>query len=210
MAQAQPRVASENRLLAALPADAYRQLLPRLEPVTLQLRQVIESPGDPVRHAYFPRTGLLSLVVVLADGAGVEVAMVGQEGMLGLPLLLEPPVAPTQVVCQLPCEVVRLGASAFREMVERSAAFSRLLHRYASIRYGEVIQTVACHAHHSTVQRLARWLLLTHDRMQADQFPLTHELLAHMATCAARRSRWPPTRCNRSGSSATTGDRSRS
>src|SRR5262245_35944101 len=117
MANVQPMVASENRLLAALPAAEYRHLRPWLEPVHLPRRQVVEEPGDPVRHAYFARLGLLSLVVVLGDGAGIEVAMVGHEGMVGLPLMLEPTVAPTRVVCQLPCEAVRLNAPAFSELV---------------------------------------------------------------------------------------------
>jgi CRP-like cAMP-binding protein len=180
MRKTPPARIGENQLLAALPTEEYTHLLPRLQPVHLPLKAVIEEPTEPLTHAYFPRTGMLSLIVVLEDGAGVEVATVGNEGMVGLPLFLGPAIARTRAVCQLPCEAVRLDAAAFTELVRSSDAFQRLLHQYAQTRYDQVIQTAACNRHHSAEERCARWLLLTHDRMQADQFPLTHEFLASM------------------------------
>jgi len=180
MVHTQPGGAGENRLLAALPVEEYSSLLPRLEPVDLRLMQVLGEPGEPVKHAYFPRVGMLSLIVVLEDGAGVEVTTVGNEGMVGLPLFLGPAVNRTRVVCQLPGEAVRLDASTFTEMTRSSEAFHRLLHYYAQMRYEHVLQTAACNRHHSAEERCARWLLLTHDRVQTDQFPLTHEFLANM------------------------------
>jgi CRP-like cAMP-binding protein len=180
MVDVEPPGVEANRLLAALPVEEYRSLLPRLKSVHLPLRQVLEEAGDPVTHAYFPRTGMLSLIVVLGDGAGVEVGTVGNEGMVGLPLFLGPPVAPTRAVCQLPSDAVRLDAAAFTALVRSSDAFQRVLCQYAQMRYAQVIQTAACNRHHGAEERCARWLLLTHDRMQADEFPITHEFLASM------------------------------
>jgi len=123
---------------------------------------------------------MLGLVFLLEDGAGVEVATIGNEGMVGLPLLLASASTRTWTVCQLPGEALRLEASAFGELVRGSGAFQRLLYRYVQVRYEQMVQNSACNRHHSTKARCARWLLTTQDRVQADQFPVTHELLSTM------------------------------
>jgi CRP-like cAMP-binding protein len=176
----QPGVVGENRLLAALPADEYTSLLPRLELVHLPSGQAIEQPGEPVTHAYFPRTGMLVLVAQLDDGAGVGVATIGNEGMVGLPLILASASTRTWTVCKLPGEALRLEASTFEELVQGSGAFRRLLYGYVHARYDQMVQNAACNRHHSTKARCVRWLLATQDRVQADQFPLTHEFLSNM------------------------------
>jgi CRP-like cAMP-binding protein len=123
---------------------------------------------------------MLALVVMLEDGAGVEVATIGNEGMAGLPLLLASVSTRTWTVCQLPGEALRLEASAFEELVRGSGALQRLLYRYAQVRYDQMVQNAACNRHHGTKARCARWLLTTRDRVEADQFPVTHEFLSSM------------------------------
>ncbi len=173
-------MAETNRLLAALPPEEYQGLLPWLTAVPMRFKQVLLPPHQPLAHVYFPRTGMVSLLVPMEDGAAVEIATVGNEGLLGMALFLGPSTSQLEAVCQIAGEAARMEAAAFREMVEQSRALHRLLHGYAQARFDQVVQTAACNRHHSTEERCARWLLMTQDRVLGDTFPLTHELLAHM------------------------------
>ena len=172
--------APRNRLLAALPAEDLQRLRPRLEPVELPLGHVIQAPGEPITAVYFPESGWVSLLALLVDGNSAEVGIVGFDGMVGLPLLLGDDRSPTEAMIQAPGTLLRLGADAFREELDRSAALRTMLLRYALAFQVQVTQTAACNGHHALDQRLARWLLTAHDRADGDAFPMTQEFLAMM------------------------------
>jgi CRP-like cAMP-binding protein len=170
----------DNRLLAALPQKAYARLLPALQPVHLRQKEIIYQPDEPLTRVYFPLTGMLSILVVMQDGAGIEVATVGNEGMVGMPVFLGRLVSETQVTCQLAADAMRMEAQALTDAAAADSALFRILLGYAQARYDQVTLTAACNRHHSTEERFARWLLMTEDRMQGDDFPLTHEFVASM------------------------------
>jgi CRP-like cAMP-binding protein len=171
----------ENRLLATLPPDEYARLTARMTDTAFQLRDVVYRANGPVPYVYFPRSGVLSCVVVLPDGGAAEVGTVGNEGMAGLPAFLGADTSPTEVICQAaPCEMWRMEAAAFRAEAGRDGPFRTLLGRYAQCYLTQVGQTAACNALHGVEERLARWLLMTHDRVGADDLPLTQEFLALM------------------------------
>ena len=181
MAVLQPSVhAPRNRLLAALPAEDLDRLRPRLEPVELALRETIQAPDQPIAAVYFPESGWVSMLALLVDGNSAEVGIVGFEGMAGLPLLLGSDRSPVEAMVQAPGTFLRLGADPFREEVDRSAPLRTLLLRYALAFQAQVTQTAACNGHHALDQRLARWLLMAHDRADGDEFPMTQEFLALM------------------------------
>ncbi len=169
-----------NRLLAALPADGYAALAPHLEPVTLASKEPVYAPNQPIPHVLFPTTGVFSVLTVMADGAAIEVATVGNEGMVGLPLFLGTTTTPNLIVAQISGESLRLPAAAFQEAVEHNRDLVAILHRYTQALLLQIAQSAACNRLHTMEQRCARWLLLTHDRVAADQFPITHEFLAQM------------------------------
>jgi CRP-like cAMP-binding protein len=169
-----------NCLLAALPADDLARLWPRLERVELGLREIIQVPDEPITAVYFPESGFVSMMALLVDGNSAEVGIVGFEGMLGLPLLLGSDRSPTEAMVQAPGTFLRLGADAFGEERDRSGPLRALLLRYALAFQAQVTQTAACNGHHALDQRLARWLLIAHDRAHGDEFPMTQEFLAIM------------------------------
>ena len=161
--------------------EEYNRLEPHLEQVQLEFRQVLSEPGRPIEHVYFPNSGVLSWLAVLEDGSSVEVATIGNEGMTGIRLLLGAETAPARVIVQVPGSAMRLSSAQLKVATfRRDSSLVHILHRYLSAFLTQVTQSVACNTLHPLVQRLARWLLMTHDRVQADQFPLTHELLAMM------------------------------
>jgi CRP-like cAMP-binding protein len=169
-----------NRLLAALPAADLARLWPRLEPVALALRQTVHAAGEPITHVYFIETGWLSMLVALQDGEGAEVGLVGREGMAGLPVLLGADFDDIEAMVQAPGTALRLTQAAFREDLNHSPSHRALLLRYALVSHGEVAWTGACNGRHAIGQRLARWLLMAHDRADSDAFPITHEFIAAM------------------------------
>jgi CRP-like cAMP-binding protein len=169
-----------NRLLAALPAEDLARLWPRLERVELGLRQIVQVPDEPITAVYFPESGWVSMMALLVDGNSAEVGIVGSEGMVGLPLLLGSDRSPTEAMVQAPGTFLRLGADVFGEERDRSAPLRTLLLRYALAFQVQVTQTAACNGHHALDQRLARWLLIAHDRAHGDEFPMTQEFLAMM------------------------------
>jgi CRP-like cAMP-binding protein len=169
-----------NRLLAALPPEALAQLWPSLEPVELPLRQVLHAPGEPITAVYFPETGYVSMLAYMEDGDAAEVGLIGHEGFVGLPVLLGADHDDLEAMVQSPGTVLRMDAQAFRKELERSPALHTLLLRYALVHHGQVARTAACNGRHHTDQRLARWLLMAHDRAKEDEFPMTHEFLGMM------------------------------
>jgi CRP-like cAMP-binding protein len=172
--------APRNRLLAALQPQALAALRPRLQHVQLHLRQTLHRPGEPIAAVHFPETGWVSMLAPLDDGDAAEVGVVGREGMLGLPVLLGADNDDIEAMVQTPGTALRMDAAAFRGELERSPALRTLLLRYALVHHGQVARTAACNGRHHTEERLARWLLIAHDRAEGDDFPMTHELLSMM------------------------------
>ena len=170
-----------NRLLAALPADEYARLLPHLEPVELSQRQVLWQSEAPIRAVYFPRNCVASLLTPLEHEQPVEAATVGSEGMAGTSVVLGVGTTRFQAIAQIPGAAARLDADRLVEWLRNSdGALLPLMLRYAQALQEQTAQSVACNRRHGIDERCARWLLMTHDRVGTDQFPLTHEFLAFM------------------------------
>jgi CRP-like cAMP-binding protein len=169
-----------NQLLAALPRKDLARLRPQLETVTLGLKERIYEPHRPIPYIYFPNTGVTSILTIMKDGKATEVGMVGKEGMLGLPVFLGTDRSSGQSFSQVPGESLRLAADAFRAALRRSRALVDLLHRYTQALFTQVSQSAACNSLHPIEKRCARWLLMTHERVEIDEFVLTQELLAMM------------------------------
>ena len=176
---------SPNRLLAALPLDDYLRLLPALKPFPLKLKKVLYKPGDVVDEVYLPGGGFVSVVTVLANGDTVEVATIGREGIIGVSASTAGYRETSLTVVQMETETcVRMPAAAFRREMDRRGSFFEIVTSFSQALLGATMQLAACNAIHRIEQRLARWLLMAHDRVGADQFPLTQELVAMMLGAA--------------------------
>jgi CRP-like cAMP-binding protein len=170
----------QNAILARLPERDLESLLGRTERCALERRQVLSEANEPIRHVYFPQSGLVSLVNATFNGATVEVAMVGREGLVGLSALFGSAGMPLAAVVQVRGEALRMSAAAFREEVWRHGALLERAHLFAHALLVQIAQSAACLHHHSVSQRCARWLLMTQDRVKEDEFELTQDLLAQM------------------------------
>jgi CRP-like cAMP-binding protein len=171
----------KNLLLSALPAAEYRRIVPTLDVIPFKLKEILHKPGETIRFVYFPTGGFCSIVTVLEDGSMVEVATIGREGAVGAMMVLDgEPMHSASMVQGESDGCYRMTAGAFRTEMARNGAFSDLLTNYAKAFVGAVMQSTACNAVHSIEQRLARWLLMAHDRMGAQEFPLTQEFVAMM------------------------------
>ena len=174
------RTSIENSLLAAVPHKEYRRLLPELEPVTLTFGDVLYEPGEVIRHVYFPGASLVSLLT-LADGhLALEVGLIGREGMVGIPLVLGHNVSSVRALVQGAGTALRMASALFRKEFRLSPPLQRELYRYTHTLMAQISQTAACNRFHVVEARLARWLLMTHDRVKSDEFRMTHEFLGHM------------------------------
>jgi CRP-like cAMP-binding protein len=171
---------AHNRLLAALSADERRIIKPDLEPIELIFRSVLHEPGDRTPCVYFPDSGVLSLLTVLADGEGVELGHVGNEGMVDIAVFLGLEASESRTVVQVPGQAQQMDSQRFREHVESLPGLRRLLGAYVLEFFTMVAQTTACNRRHTLPQRIARWILMTHDRVGSDTFPITQEFLAQM------------------------------
>lgn len=174
------RAPPTNRLLAALPQDEYQGLLPKLKLFPLSFGEVIYEPGDLIRNVYFPTSGIISLLAAVEDRATLEVGIVGREGMVGLPTFMGVKTSGNRAVVQGAGAAIRMKASAFQNECENGGSFPRLLRRYTHSRLTQIAQGAACNRFHPIDARLARWLLMTRDRMGTDQFRLTQEFLSNM------------------------------
>jgi CRP-like cAMP-binding protein len=170
----------ENRLLGLLPPSDYERLHPHLKRVPLTYRQSLYEARKPIGFVYFIETGVGSLVNTMANGNAAEVGTIGNEGVVGLPLLLGDDRAPTSVYVQVPGAGLRMKATLFTAELARSASMRAVMLRYAHAFFNQVAQSAACNHFHPIQQRCCRWLLMTHDRMQSDKFLLTQEFLAMM------------------------------
>jgi CRP-like cAMP-binding protein len=171
---------THNALIRLLPTVDRQQLLARSEPVTLTLSQVLCEGHSPLSHAYFPVSGFVSLVVGVDEHPSLEVGMVGHEGMLGSELLLSTQPMPWRVVTQGAGQCLRVEAEHFRALVAQSLALRTVCQRYLMVRLQQLSRAAACERFHTIGPRLARWLLMSQDRAQADRFPVTHVFLALM------------------------------
>lgn len=169
-----------NRLLALLREGDRRRLHRHLEPVVLEYRHVLYDASEPIEFVHFIESGVGSLVLTMANGQAAEVGTIGNEGCVGLPVLLGDDRGPTSVYVQVPGMGLRMKAETFREELERSAPMCATMLRYAHAFFNQVALSAACAALHSLEQRCCRWLLMTHDRMRSDEFLLTQEFLAMM------------------------------
>lgn len=171
---------SANLILAALPEDEWALLHPELERIPLPLRLVAHDWEQPLTHLWFPCSGVASMVSRMADGAVVEVATIGREGMVGLSEVLGAERLAQSVFIQVAGEGWRIPVERFRALSDRLPALRRLLLRYAASLVTQIAQGSACNRLHDIEARCARWLLMTHDRVDGNRFLLTHEFLAQM------------------------------
>ncbi|HYK42374.1 MAG TPA: Crp/Fnr family transcriptional regulator [Thermoanaerobaculia bacterium] len=171
---------SENRLLAALPAEDLKRLQPHLEPFSLVAGRVVMEEGEPVEWVIFPTSGLISLLVRLSDGRAVEASAIGREGMAGLPAFLGGTLSPLQGISQVKGGAFRLSAARLRRETLPGSALRALVERYTNGLLAAAAQSLACIRFHRVEERCARWLLVTHDSVRENTFELTHEFLANM------------------------------
>jgi len=170
---------SGNRLLQALPVAEKDRLRSKLTPMSLSMKTVLFEPGQEISAVHFPVDGVISLVTSLEDGAIVEVATVGNEGIVGVPLVHGGSLA-VRAISQVPGDTLRMDASAFMAEFERPGPFRDLVENYLQALFGQISQAAACNRLHSNEERLSRWLLMSHDRVGTDTFPITHEFLGQM------------------------------
>ncbi|MGH3115928.1 MAG: Crp/Fnr family transcriptional regulator [Gaiellales bacterium] len=172
--------ARENRLLASLPRNDLERIASTLQPVTLKRGETLYHEDTAIDYVYFPTGALVSLVASMQDGTIVEVAVVGREGMVGLPLALGTDTSPRRVVAQAPGGALKLSAEGFRRELSNTSALTERLKRYTMIHLTQTTQWVACNRLHSLEKRLARWLLASADATGSEQFELTQDFIAQM------------------------------
>ena len=174
------RLPIANSLLAALPYKEYRHLIDGLEQVALTYGEVLYEPGEQIKYVYFPNDSVVSLLTLVDQHQALEVGLVGREGMVGIPLAMEIAISPVRALVQGTGTAMRMKAAPFLKELRQSDALQRELHRYTYALMAQITQTAACNRFHAVEARLARWLLMTQDRMQSNQFRLTQEFLSDM------------------------------
>ena len=169
-----------NQLLAALPEDAWRRWFAHLESVEMPLGAVLYESGDTLRHVYFPTTAIVSLLYVMENGASAEIAVVGNEGIVGISLFMGGGSTPSRALVQSAGRGFRLKAQLMKAEFDRGGPVLHLLLRYTQALITQMTQTAVCNRHHSLDQQLCRWLLLSLDRLQGNDLVMTQELIANM------------------------------
>lgn len=170
----------QNHLLNALPTSDFERLAPHLELIPLRLGDVLYEPGVRLRHVYFPTTSIVSLLYVMEDGASAEIAVVGNEGILGISLFMGGETTPSRAVVQSAGHGYRLKAQLLKDEFGRFGPLMHLLLRYTQALITQMAQTAVCNRHHSVDQQLCRWLLLSLDRLSSNELSMTQELIANM------------------------------
>ena len=169
-----------NRVQASIPPKEYRRLQAQLEPIMVDFGQVLYEPGKVIQHVYFPVDCLISLLTTVDKRRSLEVGMVGNEGMAGMPFILGMGVSGVRALVQGSGNALRMASAPFRVEFDRNLSLQDALHRYTYALMAQISQTAACNRFHEAEERLARWLLMTRDRVHSDEFMLTQEFLAHM------------------------------
>jgi len=174
------QLAETNRLLRAIPPKEYAAIAQLLEPLTLETHAVLFEVNQPIGAVYFFGTGVASMVTTMRDGATVEFSTIGNDGLVGVPLLLGVWSMPARCFVQVAGDAKKIEAAAFTKAVMDHIGFRNLLLRYTQVLFNQVAQSVACNRVHSVEQRCARWLLMTRECVHSDVLPLTHEFLGYM------------------------------
>jgi CRP-like cAMP-binding protein len=169
-----------NEILLGLPAKECDLIFPRLEFVRLKTHQLLHEPGDTIRSAYFCNTGLISILSVFPDGKSVEVGLIGKEGFVGIPLVVGFRKAATRAVVQIEASAYRVDSETLAAVLRQCPRLERQLQQFSQIMAMQVTQIAACNRLHEVPERLARWLLMSSDRVESTSVPLTQELLAQM------------------------------
>lgn len=169
-----------NRLLAALPAKEYKRLLPKLEEVSLPFTETIYEPNDIIRYVYFPNSGIVSLLAAVGERSQLEVGIVGNEGIIGLPVFLGVETSNNHALVQGVGMAMRMKTADFLTECNNGGSLPRILQRYIHSLLTQISQSAVCNRFHPIEARLARWLLMTSDRMKSDVFQITQEFLSNM------------------------------
>lgn len=169
-----------NKLLLAVPDEEFDEIRPHLEFVSLGLHQVLQDSGRPIEHGYFPNSGIASLLVVTSDAKSVELGMVGKEGFVGMPLAAGIRDSSQRAIVQASGEASRVKAEILQTLLPDLPVLQQAVNRYLLMQAMQVAQVAACNRLHEIEQRLARWLLTSHDRSGGESFPITHDLLSQM------------------------------
>ena len=170
----------QNHLFLALPSEARERVFPHLELVQMPLGHVLYESGTTLQHVYFPTDAIISLLYVMEDGASAEIAIVGNEGLIGIALFMGGETTPSRAVVQSAGRAFRLDARLLKEEFRRAGPMQRLLLRYTQALITQMAQTAVCNRHHSIDQQLCRWLLLSLDRLGSNELRMTQELIANM------------------------------
>jgi CRP-like cAMP-binding protein len=171
---------AENRLLAALPEEVFDRILPYLQPISFAAGVVVYESSEQMEHIYFPTTCIVSLLYTMTDGATAEMGLVGNDGVVGIALLMGGNTVPNRAVVQVAGEAFRVQAPVIQEEFRRGGPCQMLLLRYTQALITQISQTAVCNSLHTVEQRLCRWLLLTHDRAHSAELRLTQGLIANM------------------------------
>src|SRR5512133_2070661 len=178
-AMSSPHTPMQSHLLAALPAAEFDRLSPHLELVPMLLGEALYESGGRMQHVYFPTTSIVSLLYVLEDGASAEIAVVGNEGILGISLFMGGETTPSRAMVHSAGQGYRLPARAIKDEFNRAGPVLRLLLRYTQALITQMAQTAVCNRHHGVEQQLCRWLLLSLDRLETDSLNMTQDLIAN-------------------------------
>ena len=177
---ASPALPTRNHLLAALPKSDYQRLATHLEPIPLPLGWSVYEPGSPMEHVFFPTDGIISLLYVMENGASAEIAVTGNEGLVGIALFMGGESTPSRAVVQSAGQAYRLRADFLKDEFERGGELQHLLLRFTQALITQMAQTAVCNRHHTVEQQLCRWLLLSLDRLPSNDLIMTQELIANM------------------------------
>src|SRR5512132_341861 len=177
---ARPTEPVENRLLAALPRDEFERLLPSLQQVSFSLGEVVYEFGGHLDYVFFPTTSIVSLLYTMENGSSAEMGLTGNDGVVGIALFMGGGTMPNRAVVQSAGDALRMTASVLRDEFARGGEFQHLLLRYTQALITQISQTAVCNRLHAVEQQLCRWLLLSHDRVKADELIMTQELIADM------------------------------
>lgn len=186
-----------NLLLLAIPPQEWAQLSPSLELVRLKLHQVLHEAGEAIKSVYFLNNGLASVLTVLPDGKSVEVGLIGKEGFVGLPVIFGFKTSPLRVMIQSDATAYRVDVQSLRKILPDCPALEKQLQRFTMILGMQSTQIAACNRLHDVEERLARWLLMSHDRIGGDTMPLTQEFLGQMLGTRRSTSAWLPISCRK-------------